>query len=305
LAAFFEPVQEMVGDADSRVQVADLGLVVPEQGQPAVAADAVQAELDDLAGAPAGDDDGLPHSQGVDPGCLPGTTYTINDAQQITARNGSTTNWSYDKIGNETAGASTPEGTRTGEAWSDYSQLTSLTVAGKAYTGQCGSTDQSERIKLGDTFFHNGPLGLSAKTTAGVDMGFNREPGGNLNSMTTGGKSYYYLTDAIGSVVALADETGTKVNSYAYSPRSVERGTTTEKISQPYRFAGGFQTRPAWTTSPPATTTPTSAASPAPTPPARRRTPTSTPKATPSTASTRAAHCPSAMLRMLSRRWVT
>jgi RHS repeat-associated protein len=305
LAAFFEPVQEMVGDADSRVQVADLGLVVPEQGQPAVAADAVQAELDDLAGAPAGDDDGLPHSQGVDPGCLPGTTYTINDAQQITARNGSTTNWSYDKIGNETAGASTPEGTRTGEAWSDYSQLTSLTVAGKAYTGQCGSTDQSERIKLGDTFFHNGPLGLSAKSTAGVDMGFNREPGGNLNSMTTGGKSYYYLTDAIGSVVALADETGTKVNSYAYSPRSVERGTTTEKISQSYRFAGGFQDPTGLYHFSARYYDPNIGRFTTPTPPARRRTPTSTPKATPSTASTRAAHCPSVMLRMLSPRWVT
>ncbi|WP_374206441.1 RHS repeat-associated core domain-containing protein [Streptomyces sp. WAC04114] len=180
-------------------------------------------------------------SQGVDPGCPRGTTYTINDAQQITAKNGSTANWSYDKIGNETAGASTPEGTRTGETWSDYSQLTSITVAGKTYAGQYGSTDQSERIKLGDTFFHNGPLGLSAKTTAGVDMGFNREPGGTLNSMTTGGKSYHYLTDAIGSVVALADESGTKVNSYAYSPRGVARGTTTEQVSQPYRFAGGFQ----------------------------------------------------------------
>ena len=42
------------------VVVADLGLVVPEQGQPAVAADAVQAELEDLAAAAAGDDDGLP-----------------------------------------------------------------------------------------------------------------------------------------------------------------------------------------------------------------------------------------------------
>ncbi|OIJ95001.1 hypothetical protein BIV23_35680 [Streptomyces monashensis] len=34
LAAFFEPVKEVVGDADGRVQVADLGLVVPGQGQP-------------------------------------------------------------------------------------------------------------------------------------------------------------------------------------------------------------------------------------------------------------------------------
>lgn len=180
-------------------------------------------------------------SQGVDPGCPRGTTYTVNDAQQITAKNGVTTNWSFDKAGNETAGASTPEGTRTGITWSDHSQMTQLTVGGRTYDGQYGSTDQSERIRLGDTFFHNGPLGLSAKSTAGVDMGFNREPGGTLNSMTTGGKSYYYLTDAIGSVIALADETGTKVNTYSYSPRGVQRAGTSEQVPQPYRFAGGFQ----------------------------------------------------------------
>ncbi|MEW1611443.1 MULTISPECIES: RHS repeat-associated core domain-containing protein [unclassified Streptomyces] len=179
-------------------------------------------------------------SQGVDKGCPRGTTYTINDAQQVTAKDGSTTNWSYDKIGNETAGASTPEGTRTGVKWTDYSQMTSITTGGKTYAGQYGSTDQSERVKLGDTFFHNGPLGLSATSTAGVDTGFNREPGGKLNSMTRGGKNYYYLTDALGSVVVLADEAGTKVNTYAYSPRGVQR-TTTEQVPQPYRFAGGYQ----------------------------------------------------------------
>ncbi|MFJ6317107.1 RHS repeat-associated core domain-containing protein [Streptomyces californicus] len=180
-------------------------------------------------------------SQGVDKGCPRGTTYTVNDAQQITAKDGSTTNWSYDRIGNETAAASTPESTRTGITWSDHSQMTSITTGGKTYAGQYGSTDQSERIKLGDTFFHNGPLGLSATSTAGVDTGFNREPGGTLNSMTRGGKNHYYLTDALGSVVALADETGTKVNTYAYSPRGVQRAGTTEQVHQPYRFAGGYQ----------------------------------------------------------------
>ncbi|MFI1532379.1 RHS repeat-associated core domain-containing protein [Streptomyces griseus] len=180
-------------------------------------------------------------SQGVDKGCPRGTTYTVNDAQQITAKDGSTTNWSYDRIGNETAGASTPEGTRTGVTWSDYSQMTSITTGGKTYAGQYGSTDQSERIKLGDTFFHNGPLGLAATSTAGVATGFNREPGGTLNSMTRGGKNHYYLTDALGSVVALTDEAGTKVNTYAYSPRGVQRATTTETAPQPYRFAGGYQ----------------------------------------------------------------
>ncbi|MEU9673335.1 RHS repeat-associated core domain-containing protein [Streptomyces parvus] len=180
-------------------------------------------------------------SQGVDKGCPRGTTYTVNDAQQITAKNGSAANWSYDKIGNETAAASTPESTRTGMTWSDHSQMTSITTGGTTYAGQYGSTDQSERIKLGDTFFHNGPLGLSATSTAGVDTGFNREPGGTLNSMTRGGKNHYYLTDALGSVVALADEAGAKVNTYAYSPRGVQRAATAEQVPQPYRFAGGYQ----------------------------------------------------------------
>ncbi|WP_329014131.1 RHS repeat-associated core domain-containing protein [Streptomyces sp. NBC_00690] len=180
-------------------------------------------------------------SQGTVSGCPAATTYTINDAQQITAKNGSTTNWSHDAAGNETAAASSTDGTRTAGQWSDYAQLTSLTIGATTYTGQYGSTDQSERIRLGDTFFHNGPLGLSATSTAGVDRGFNREPGGTLNSMTTGGRSYYYLTDAIGSVVALADDTGTKVNTYAYEPRGVKRSTTTETVPQPYRFAAGYQ----------------------------------------------------------------
>ncbi|MFF3711790.1 RHS repeat-associated core domain-containing protein [Streptomyces phaeochromogenes] len=179
-------------------------------------------------------------SQGTDPGCPRGTTYTYSDASQLTGKNGSTTNWSYDKAGNETAGASTAESTRTGEKWSDFSQLTSLTVGGKTYPGEYGSTDNSERLRLGDTYYHPGPIGLAAETTTGVDTGFVLEPEGTLNSMTREGKAYYYLTDALGSVIGLADEAGTKVNTYAYSPRGVTRTTaTTEQIAQPYRFAGG------------------------------------------------------------------
>ncbi|GAA2075412.1 RHS repeat-associated core domain-containing protein [Actinomadura alba] len=59
--------------------------------------------------------------------------------------------------------------------------------------------------------------------------------------MTNAGASYYCLTDALGSVVALTDGTGTKVNTYSYSPRGVTRAFTTETVSQPHRFAGGYQ----------------------------------------------------------------
>ncbi|MER6469747.1 RHS repeat-associated core domain-containing protein [Streptomyces collinus] len=181
-------------------------------------------------------------SQGADQGCPRGTTYTYNDAQELTAKSSTSGSWSYDAIGNETAGSSTDDYTRTGETWTDHSQMSSITVNNKTYAGQYGSTDQSERIRLGDTYFHNGPLGLSAKSTAGVDMGFNREPGGTLNSMTTGGKTYYYLTDAIGSVIGLVDVDGNKVDTYTYSPRGVRLlAQSTEPVAQPYRFAGNYQ----------------------------------------------------------------
>jgi hypothetical protein len=66
--------------------------------------------------------------------------------------------------------------------------------------------------------------------------------GGALNSMTTGGRTYFYLTDAIGSVVALADADGNKVNSYAYSPRGVRLvAQSYEPVAQPYRFACDYQ----------------------------------------------------------------
>lgn len=82
-------------------------------------------------------------SQGTDPGCPRGTTYTYNDAQEVTGKSGSTGTWSYDQIGNETAADSTSDYTRTAETWTDHSQMSSITINGKAYAGQYGSTDQA------------------------------------------------------------------------------------------------------------------------------------------------------------------
>ncbi|MEU7151182.1 RHS repeat-associated core domain-containing protein [Streptomyces sp. NPDC045456] len=169
--------------------------------------------------------------------CPASTTFTINDASQITARSAHPKPWTYDDAGNET----NAEATRTDERWTDFSQLASITTGGTAYGAAYASTDNSERTRLGDTVFHNGPLGLAGQTTSGTDTGFVREPRGTLNSMNRGGKSYYYLTDALGSVVGLADETGAKINSYGYSPRGVGRAANTEQVPQPYRFAGGYQ----------------------------------------------------------------
>jgi RHS repeat-associated protein len=170
--------------------------------------------------------------------CPGGTTYTYDDASELTGKNGSTTGWSYDKLGNETAGAS---GTaRTNESWTDYSQLAGITAGGKTYDLVHAGTSNAERTKLGSTWFHHTALGLASTTTNGVDTGFIREPAGTLNSMTTGGKSYYYLTDATGNVLGLADDTGKRTHTYAYGPTGMPRGTTAETAPQPYRYTGAY-----------------------------------------------------------------
>ncbi|MFF8873332.1 hypothetical protein [Streptomyces massasporeus] len=76
----------------------------------------------------------------------------MHDAQQLTAKSTTGGSWSYDAIGNETAGASTDDYARTAEKWIDHSPMWSITLAGMTYAGRHGSADQSERVKLGDTF---------------------------------------------------------------------------------------------------------------------------------------------------------
>ncbi|MEU4148635.1 RHS repeat-associated core domain-containing protein, partial [Streptomyces parvulus] len=101
-------------------------------------------------------------------------------------------------------------------------------------------TSNAERTKLGSTWFHHTALGLASTSTNGVDTGFIREPAGTLNSMTTGGKSYYYLTDATGNILGLADNTGKRTHTYAYGPTGLPRTTPTESVPQPYRYAGAY-----------------------------------------------------------------
>jgi hypothetical protein len=58
--ASFDPLVQPFGNADGLVEVADLGLVVPEHREPTESADAFQPQLQDFAGAPAGEDQRFP-----------------------------------------------------------------------------------------------------------------------------------------------------------------------------------------------------------------------------------------------------
>ncbi|MFF0276907.1 RHS repeat-associated core domain-containing protein [Streptomyces sp. NPDC004330] len=151
-----------------------------------------------------------------------------------------TTGWSYDKAGNETSAAPSGGTARTGETWTDHSQLKSLTTAGTTRALTHAGTDNAERTSLADTAFHHTALGLTGTTAAGVDTGFIREPAGTLNSVRNDGKSSYYLTDATGNVLGLVDETGKRTHTYAYTPYGTDYGAPVESFSQPYSYAGAY-----------------------------------------------------------------
>ncbi|MEU9171897.1 RHS repeat-associated core domain-containing protein [Streptomyces sp. NPDC048420] len=172
--------------------------------------------------------------------CPGSAVFTYNDASQLTGQTGSATPWSYDKLGNETAGGRVAASARTKETWTDHSQLSNIAVGGTNYDLVHAGTDNSERTKLGSTWFHHTALGLASTTTDGVDTGFIREPAGTLNSMTTGGKSSYYLTDGTGNVLGLVDDAGKRTHTYAYGPTGLPRGTATEAVPQPFRYSGAY-----------------------------------------------------------------
>ncbi|MFE6365883.1 RHS repeat-associated core domain-containing protein [Streptomyces sp. NPDC057806] len=172
--------------------------------------------------------------------CPGSAVFTYNDASQLTSQTGSATPWSYDKLGNETAGGRVAATARTNETWTDHSQLSRITQGGTTYDLVHAGTTNSERTKLGSTWFHHTALGLASTTTNGVDTGFIREPAGTLNSMTTGGKSYYYITDATGNVLGLVDDAGKRTHTYTYGPTGLPRGTTTQAVPQPYRYSGAY-----------------------------------------------------------------
>ncbi|MFI5476570.1 RHS repeat-associated core domain-containing protein [Streptomyces cacaoi] len=85
-------------------------------------------------------------------------------------------------------------------------------------------------------------LGLVSVLTglASLVMALTIPVGWDFGSRTASFK--VYLTDAIGSVIGLADEDGNKVDTYTYSPRGVRiPAQSTEPVAQPYRFAGNYQ----------------------------------------------------------------
>jgi RHS repeat-associated protein len=60
-----------------------------------------------------------------------------------------------------------------------------------------------------------------------------------LVGLRQGTNRYYYIFDGLGSVVGLANSSGTVVNTYSYDPYGIILSQT-ERVAQPYKFAGVY-----------------------------------------------------------------
>lgn len=143
--------------------------------------------------------------------------------------------------------ASTANGI-TGQTATFNSQAAVTSIGSTAYTafGQ-GNTEQLSR-SASTTSYTSSALGLTRETLAGgAQRNYTRISDGTATSTRFGGGSkYYYITDALESVIGMFDKTGTYASGYAYSPYGETRNTITTGSaadSNSLRYISGYYDR--------------------------------------------------------------
>ena len=146
--------------------------------------------------------------------------------------------YTYDGNGNTTNAGTLAS------AWNTFDQMTSQTPAGGATTNFAyAGPSNTERTAAGGTTMLNGSLGITRETTAGASTSFIRDPDGTLISMrNSSGASFYYTTDALGSVIALTDSTQNQAAAYRYDSWGLTiSGIGSQVTTNPFRYAGGYR----------------------------------------------------------------
>jgi RHS repeat-associated protein len=160
------------------------------------------------------------------------TSMSYNAADQLTQSGTST--YAYDAAGNETGNSG-----GLSFSYNAAGQTVSITPPGgtpltMAYTG----AGQGERVQAGSTNFQYDIGGIGSMTVGAGSTYFTKLPTGSPLSESVAGQMYYYLHDALGSVIGLTDATGAVVNSYEYDPYG-NAVSQTEKVSNPFKWIGG------------------------------------------------------------------
>ena len=161
------------------------------------------------------------------------TALVYNAASELTQAGNVT--YAFDLAGNETGSSS-----GLSFSYNALNQTASVTPPGgtpmsMSYQG----IGQTVRVQAGATTFQNDAGGIDSMTIGGGTTYFVKLPNSYPMSETTAGGTYYYLHDALGSVMALTDSTGRVVNSYDYDPYG-NAVAATESVANPFRWIGAI-----------------------------------------------------------------
>lgn len=158
------------------------------------------------------------------------TTYTYNNANELT-----NSGYAFDANGSETA----DPGVFSNAAYNTLDQTSSITpTGGSAYNLAYTGLGQARRITNGTTSQVNDQLGLNEDIGPTTTF-FTRDASGLVIGERQAGSRYYFLHDALGSVVAATDAAGNVVTTYQYDPYGNPTATT-GSLYEPIRYANGY-----------------------------------------------------------------
>jgi RHS repeat-associated protein len=155
------------------------------------------------------------------------------------------TTWTVDKNGNLRTNSNGLD-----LAYNAKDQTTSIKAdsISSAQAATYRGPNQIERITEGPVIFENNALGIGTRkaTSTAAPIYFTRDERGTLvGARPSGGSKYYYMFDALGSVVGLFNSSGVLVRSYKYDPYGVIisntdlTGNGTAPVDQ-FRFTSGY-----------------------------------------------------------------
>ncbi len=171
-------------------------------------------------------------------------TYAWDDNENRTSRtvNGVTSNWAYNAANQITDPGYTYDsaGNRTaapGQSYTfdDYHRISSFDGTGSSYLGEQASMDS-----LGTATLTSSVLGPATSGTYRFIMSPSGEPVG----ITSGGSTFWYYSDAQGSITGLTDATAAVAASYSYTPFGDVQVSGSNAIKdQPVGFVGSYTER--------------------------------------------------------------
>lgn len=147
------------------------------------------------------------------------------------------TTYSHDAAGNLTASSG-----GFSAAYNARSQTTSLNAASFTYAGPDQSDRLSRTVSGTTTSYTNGLLGTQQENSGSGATEFTRTPDGQLVTfISPAGGRFYYLFDALGSVIGLTNSVGDRVATYTYDPYGAHHTASgTAANLNPYRYTGGY-----------------------------------------------------------------